>query len=107
MIDWMAFLIVFVTALASAATVVTLFSLGIRFLAMPAPKVRRADGSFEPDGPSRDDEDDDVDDDEEEELASGGGSRMIRRRGGRGGRTGGGRKRRLQVGRREKSLTHT
>ena len=62
MIDWMAFLIVFVTALASAATVVTLFSLGIRFLAMPAPKVRRADGSFEPDGPSRDDEDDDVDD---------------------------------------------
>lgn len=61
MIDWIAFLIVFVTALASAAIVVTLFSLGIRFLATPAPKMRRADGSFEPDGPSRDDEDDDVD----------------------------------------------
>ena len=62
MINWMAFLIVFATALASSAVVVTLYSLGIRFLATPAPKARRADGSFEPDGPSRDDEDDDVDD---------------------------------------------
>lgn len=62
MIDWVAFLIVFATSLLAAATVVSFYSLGIRFLATPAPKVRRADGSFEPDGPSRDDEDDDVDD---------------------------------------------
>ena len=62
MIIWMAFLIVFATALAASAVVVALYSLGIRFLATPAPKVRQADGSFEPDGPSRDDEDDDVDD---------------------------------------------
>lgn len=61
MIDWMAFLIVFVSALGSAVIVVALYSFGIRFLAMPAPKVRRADGTFEPDGPSRDDEDDDID----------------------------------------------
>ena len=62
MIDWVAFLIVFATALVASAVVVALYSLGIRFLATPAPKVRQADGSFEPDGPSRDDEDDDVDD---------------------------------------------
>lgn len=62
MIDWMAFVIVFIAALVSAAVVVTLYSLGIRFLATPAPKIQRADGSIEPDGPSRDDEDDDVDD---------------------------------------------
>ena len=62
MIDWVAFLIVFATALAASAVVVALYSLGIRFLATPAPKVRQADGRFEPDGPSRDDEDDDVDD---------------------------------------------
>ncbi len=62
MIDWVAFLIVYATALAASAVVVALYSLGIRFLATPAPKVRLADGSFEPDGPSRDDEDDDVDD---------------------------------------------
>ncbi len=62
MINWMAFLIVFATALVASAIVVSLYSLGIRFLATPAPKVRGADGSFEPDGPSRDDEDDDVDD---------------------------------------------
>ena len=62
MIDWMSFLIVFGTALASAGIVVALYSFGIRFLAMPAPPVRREDGTFEPTGPSRDDEDDDVDD---------------------------------------------
>ncbi|XPP27806.1 MAG: hypothetical protein ACNYNX_06385 [Leucobacter sp.] len=62
MIDWVAFLIVFGASLLAACTVVALYSLGIRFLATPAPKVRGADGSFEPDGPSRDDEDDDVDD---------------------------------------------
>lgn len=61
-IDWIAFLIVFAAALVSAALVVTLYSLGIRFLATPPPKILRADGTFEPDGPSRDDEDDDVDD---------------------------------------------
>ena len=61
-IDWMSFLIVFAAALLSAVFVVTLYSLGIRFLATPAPPVRRADGTFEPNGPSRDDEDDDVDD---------------------------------------------
>ncbi|NLA65641.1 MAG: hypothetical protein GX862_06890 [Leucobacter sp.] len=62
MIEWIAFLIVFAASLSAAAVVVTLYSLGIRFLATPAPKTRRADGTFEPDGPSRDDEDDDVDD---------------------------------------------
>lgn len=62
MIDWMAFVIVFVASLAAAAVVVSLYSLGIRFLATPPPKIRLADGSYEPDGPSRDDEDDDVDD---------------------------------------------
>lgn len=62
MIDWMAFLIVFVTSLASAATVVALYSLGIRFLATPPPRVRLADGTLEADGPARDDEEDDVDD---------------------------------------------
>ncbi|WP_336653146.1 MULTISPECIES: hypothetical protein [unclassified Leucobacter] len=61
-IDWMAFLIVFVAALFSAVFVVALYSLGIRFLATPAPRARGIDGSLEPDGPSRDDEDDDVDD---------------------------------------------
>lgn len=62
MIDWVAFLIVFVSSLVAACVVVALYSLGIRFLATPPPRLRRADGSFEPDGPSRDDEDDDVDD---------------------------------------------
>lgn len=61
-IDWMAFLIVFAAALFAAVFVVTLYSLGIRFLATPASSMRREDGTFEPDGPSRDDEDDDVDD---------------------------------------------
>lgn len=61
-IDWLSFLIVFVTSLGAAVFVVALYSLGIRFLATPAPPVRRADGTFEPNGPSRDDEDDDVDD---------------------------------------------
>lgn len=62
MIDWLAFLMVFGAALVSAVLVVALYSLGIRFLATPAPKVRLADGSYEADGPERDDEDDDVDD---------------------------------------------
>lgn len=62
MIEWIAFLQVFGASLFSAVAVVALYSLGIRFLATPPPKVRRADGTFEPDGPSRDDEDDDVDD---------------------------------------------
>ncbi len=61
MIDWAAFAVVFLSAILAAGVVVTLYSLGIRFLAMPAPKVRNADGDFDPDGPSRDDEDDDVD----------------------------------------------
>ena len=61
-IDWMAFLIVFVTALLSTAFVVALYSLGIRLLATPAPRVPRLDGTIEATGPSRDDEDDDVDD---------------------------------------------
>lgn len=61
-IDWHSFLIVFVTSIVAASVVVALYSFGIRFLATPPPKIRRADGSFEPDGPSRDDEDDDVDD---------------------------------------------
>lgn len=62
MIEWIAFLQVFLASLISAVVVVGLYSLGIRFLATPPPKVRGADGTFEPDGPSRDDEDDDVDD---------------------------------------------
>lgn len=62
MIEWIAFLQVFLASLFSAVVVVALYSFGIRFLATPAPKVRREDGTFEPDGPSRDDEDDDVDD---------------------------------------------
>ena len=61
-IDWLSFVIVFVASLGAAVFVVALYSLGIRFLATPAPAVRRADGTFEPNGPSRDDEDDDVDD---------------------------------------------
>ncbi|WP_449277703.1 hypothetical protein [Leucobacter sp. GX24907] len=61
-IDWMAFVIVFVTSIIAAGVVVSLYSLGIRFLAVPAPAVPREDGTFEPNGPSRDDEDDDVDD---------------------------------------------
>lgn len=62
MIDWLAFLTVFATALVSACVLVALYSLGIRFLATPAPKLVREDGTTEPDAPSRDDEDDDVDD---------------------------------------------
>lgn len=61
-IDWAAFAVVFLTSLGSAVFVVALYSLGIRFLATPAPQVPREDGTFEPHGPSRDDEDDDVDD---------------------------------------------
>jgi len=61
MIDWVAFLLVFGTALGAACVLVALYSFGIRFLATPPPKVVRADGSYEPDAPSRDDEDDDVD----------------------------------------------
>ena len=60
-IEWLSFLVVFGAALFSAVFVVALFSFGIRFLATPARPVRRADGTFEPNGPSRDDEDDDVD----------------------------------------------
>lgn len=59
MIDWAAFLIVFVAALFSAVFVVALYSLGIRFLATPA---RAVAGNTETNGPSRDDEDDDIDD---------------------------------------------
>lgn len=59
-IDWMAFVVVFLTSLLAAAAVVALFSFGIRFLATPAPPVRREDGTFEPNGPSRDDENDDI-----------------------------------------------
>ena len=62
MIEWMSFLIVFGTSLGAAAVVVALYSLGIRFLATPAPPVPLADGTYEPNGPDRDDEDDDVDD---------------------------------------------
>lgn len=62
MIDWWSFLIVFATSIVAATVIVSLYALGIRFLATPPPKVCRADGTFEPDGPSRDDEDDDVDD---------------------------------------------
>lgn len=55
MIDWMAFVTVFGAALGSAVFVVALYSLGIRFLAIPAP-----DGSVDTSGPARDDEEDDI-----------------------------------------------
>lgn len=61
MIEWMAFLTVFLAALVSAVFVVALYSLGIRFLATPAPPVQLEDGTYEPNGPERDDEDDDID----------------------------------------------
>ncbi|GAA3590849.1 hypothetical protein GCM10022198_13440 [Klugiella xanthotipulae] len=60
MIDWIAFLTVFGTALVAATIVVSLYSLGIRFLAMPAARVPREDGSFEPLGDARDEEFDDI-----------------------------------------------
>ncbi len=60
MIDWLAFLRVFITALGSACAVVSLYSLGIRFIATPAPRLRGADGTLEPLGSARDAEDDDI-----------------------------------------------
>lgn len=60
MIDWMAFVIVFVASIVSACLVVSLYAFGIRFLATPGPKRVLSDGSYEPDGPERDDEHDDV-----------------------------------------------
>lgn len=62
-VDWVAFLIVFGTALFASVFVVGLYSLGIRFLATPMPPQRGPDGTVEPNGPSRDDEDDDVEED--------------------------------------------
>lgn len=59
MVDWMAFLAVFVAALVAALVVVSLYSFGIRFLATPAKPAHDDDATH---GPSRDDEDDDVDD---------------------------------------------
>lgn len=56
----MAFIIVFSVSLVAAGAIVATYSLGIRFLATPAPRHAREDGTFEPDGPARDDEDDDV-----------------------------------------------
>lgn len=55
MIDWFAFVVVFVASIVSAAAVVSLYSIGIRFLATPIV----VEG--EENGPARDDEDDDVD----------------------------------------------
>lgn len=63
MIDWLAFLTVFVASLVSAVFVVVMYSLGIRFLAVPAAPSQGADGEVQPVGPDRDDEDDDIDDD--------------------------------------------
>lgn len=60
-IEWMSFLIVFGASLSAACIVVGLYALGIRFLAIPGPAVPLEDGTYEPNGPSRDDEDDDVD----------------------------------------------
>jgi hypothetical protein len=62
MIDWMAFVTVFVVSLVGSVLVVALYSFGIRFLAIPARPAVMEDGSLSPQGPSRDDEDDDVDD---------------------------------------------
>lgn len=61
MIDWLAFVIVFAASLLSAVVVVSMYALGIRFLAVPAPTARRADGTLDPVGPDRDDENDDID----------------------------------------------
>lgn len=68
MIDWMAFVTVFVTSLGSAVFVVALYSLGIRFLAVPARPV--ASGSNEPNGPARDDEEDDIEETEHPRWAT-------------------------------------
>ena len=61
-IDWIAFVLVFAAALLSAVFVVAVYSLGIRFLATPAPLLRGSDGGLESQGPARDDDNDDVDD---------------------------------------------
>lgn len=60
-IDWLAFVVVFAASLTAAAVVVTLYALGIRFLATPAPQAQLADGTLEPTGPARDEEYDDID----------------------------------------------
>lgn len=60
MIDWMAFVTVFLASIISASLVVALYAFGIRFLATPGPKTILGDGSVEPDGPERDDENDDI-----------------------------------------------
>lgn len=60
MIDLFAFVQVFLASIIAAGVTVALYSFGIRFLAIPAPKVIGLDGTIEPDGPARDDEDDDV-----------------------------------------------
>lgn len=70
MIDWMAFVAVFGASLVASLVVVSLYSLGIHFLAVPAPPARQPDGSLVPVGPSRDDEDDDVDDQDRPRWAS-------------------------------------
>jgi hypothetical protein len=61
-IDWIAFVLVFAAALLSSVFVVAVYSLGIRFLATPAPASRGSDGGLETQGPARDDDNDDVDD---------------------------------------------
>lgn len=67
MIDWMAFVTVFAAALGSAVFVVALYSLGIRFLAVPAPAT---DAGSAPSAPSRDDEEDDIEEAEHPRWAT-------------------------------------
>lgn len=55
MINWTAFLVVFSTSLFASALTVSLYSLGIRFLATPI----HVAGELK--GPARDEEDDDID----------------------------------------------
>jgi hypothetical protein len=59
-IEWMAFVTVFLASLGSAAFLVGIYALGIRFLAMTGPQATGEDGALLANGPSRDDEDDDI-----------------------------------------------
>jgi hypothetical protein len=54
-INWPAFLLVLVVALGAAVLGVTLFAVGVRLLAVPAPGTAPDAATFEPDDPGEDD----------------------------------------------------
>lgn len=54
-INWLAFLGVLVTSLVSAVAAVSLFAVGVRLLATPAPGTALDAASFEPDDQGEDD----------------------------------------------------